>query len=246
MYNAMEKALVLGKLKKNPCRGATISNRNAKEDTRLKYILSEDVPSFLQTAFKYNYIYYIFFKVLIESGMRKGEAAALQWTDIDLKESRISITKSLDFQADSEEGLFGDTKTYNSKREIVMSQSIMNELRDHKKWQNNNKLTLNDIYKHDLNLVFCRIDGNYLPKSTLFNAFKRILKQAELQQLPIHSLRHTHAVMLLESGASMKFIQDRLGHGSMAITADVYSHVSDRLSKETIEEYEKYVSLFLK
>ncbi|OKL37035.1 site-specific integrase [Domibacillus mangrovi] len=246
MYNAMEKALVLGKLKKNPCRGATISNRNAKEDTGLKYMRSEDVPSFLQTAFKYNYIYYIFFKVLIESGMRKGEAAALQWTDIDLKENRISITKSLDFQADSEEGLFGDTKTYNSKREIVMSQSIMNELRDHKKWQNNNKLTLNDIYKHDLNLVFCRIDGNYLPKSTLFNAFKRILKQAELQQLPIHSLRHTHAVMLLESGSSMKFIQDRLGHGSMAITADVYSHVSDRLSKESIEEYEKYVSLFLK
>ncbi|WP_018392438.1 site-specific integrase [Bacillus sp. 37MA] len=151
MYNAMEKALILGKLKKNPCRGATISNRNAKEDTGLNYMRSEDVPTFLQTAFKYNYIYYIFFKVLIESGMRKGEAAALQWTDIDLKESRISITKSLDFQADSEEDLCGDTKNYNSKREIVMSQSIMNELWDHKKWQNNNKLTLNDIYKHDVN-----------------------------------------------------------------------------------------------
>ncbi|MGG3452252.1 hypothetical protein [Domibacillus aminovorans] len=84
----------------------------------------------------------------------------------------------------------------------------MNELRDHKKWQNSNKLTLNDIYMHDLNLVFFCINGNYLPNTTLFNAFKRILKQAELQQLPIHSLRHTHAVML---------IQDRLGHRSMAL-----------------------------
>ncbi|OAH53951.1 integrase [Domibacillus aminovorans] len=65
-------------------------------------------------------------------------------------------------------------------------------------------------------------------------------------QLPIHSLRHTHAVILLESGAQMKYIQERLGHGSMAITADVYSHISDRLNKETIDEFEKYVSRFLK
>lgn len=157
----------------------------------------------------------------------------------------VDVTFAL-LTAGKEEELFSTTKSYHSKREIVMSSSMMNELREHMKWQNNNKLTLNDVYKYDLNLVFCRIDGNYLRKSTLFNAFKRILRQAELQQLPIHSLRHTHAVMLLESGASMKFIQDRLGHGSMAITADVYSHVSDRLSKKTIEEYEKYVSLFLK
>jgi len=85
------------------------------------------------------------------------------------------------------------------------------------------------LYHYDLNLVFCRNDGNYLPKSTLFNAVSRILKRAGLQELPIHSLRHTHAVLALEAGVDMKTLQERLGHGSYQVTADVYSHVSKKM-----------------
>ncbi|WP_418888916.1 tyrosine-type recombinase/integrase [Paenibacillus apiarius] len=75
-------------------------------------------------------------------------------------------------------------------------------------WQNQNKLALINAYHHDLNLVLCREDGNFMPKSSLFNAFSRILKRAGLPPLPIHSLRHTHAVILLESGADMKYVQE--------------------------------------
>ncbi|WP_420798519.1 tyrosine-type recombinase/integrase [Paenibacillus dendritiformis] len=99
-----------------------------------------------------------------------------------------------------------------------MSQSLTNDLRYHVNWQNQNKLGLNDAYHHDLNLVLCREDGNFMPKSSLFNAFSRILKRAGLPPWPIHSLRHTHAVKLLESGADMKYVQERLGHGSIQIT----------------------------
>lgn len=143
----------------------------------------------------------MFFKVLIETGMRKGEAAALQWTDIDFKNGTINISKSLDFQPKNIDELFGGTK-------------------------NKNKKQVNDLYHHDLNLVLCRQDGNFMPKSSLFNAFSRILKPADIKPLPIHSLRHTHAVLMLEAGADMKYLQERLGHGSYQITADVYSHVS--------------------
>lgn len=246
MFNAMQKAVVLQKLKSNPCIGATIPKQREPQRKELKYLSPENITLFLKTAYEDNYIYYMFFKVLIETGMRKGEAAALQWSDVDLNEGKISITRSLDFQANGEEELFGDTKTFNSSRTIMMGPTLCNELRDHLKWQNKNKLMLNDFYRHDYNLVFCRTNGDFLPKSTLFNAFSRALKKAGLPQLPIHSLRHTHAVMLLESGASMKYIQERLGHGSMAVTADVYSHISDRLNKETIEEFEKYANRFLK
>ncbi|WCF06107.1 site-specific integrase [Paenibacillus thiaminolyticus] len=106
-------------------------------------------------------------------------------------------------------------------------------------WQNQNKLALNDTYHHDLNLVLCREDGNFMPKSSLFNAFSRILKRAGLPPLPIHSLRHTHAVMLLESGADMKYVQERLGHGSIQITSDVYSHISKKLEVENMKRYEE-------
>lgn len=76
------------------------------------------------------------------------------------------------------------------------------------------------------------------PKSSLFNSFSRILKRAELPSMPIHSLRHTHAVLLLEAGNGMKYVQERLGHGSMRITADVYSHVSKKIEASSMEKYE--------
>ncbi|WGU95593.1 tyrosine-type recombinase/integrase [Paenibacillus dendritiformis] len=63
-----------------------------------------------------------------------------------------------------------------------------------------------------------------MPQSSLFNALSRILTRAGLPSLPIHSLRHTHAVLLLEGGSAMKYVQERLGHGSIQITSDVYSH----------------------
>ncbi|MGG0155645.1 tyrosine-type recombinase/integrase [Bacillus mycoides] len=182
------------------------------------------------------------FAALLNTGMRKGEAAALQWKDINLKEHTITISKTLDFTAKTKEELFGDTKTFTSKRTIMIPKSLVDELLEHKKWQNANKLVLQDAYEHELDLVFSRVDGKFLPKSTLFNAFSRILKKANLPRLEIHSLRHTHAVLLLESGASMKYIQDRLGHKSIEITANVYSHISDKINKDSISGFEAYMN----
>ncbi|EJS70413.1 hypothetical protein ICW_01882 [Bacillus wiedmannii] len=242
MNNAMKKAVSLKKIENNPCEEVVISNKNNKEREGLKYMRSEDITLFLKTSYKYNYIYYIFFKALLNTGMRKGEAAALQWKDINLKEHTITISKTLDFTAKTKEELFGDTKTFTSKRTIMIPKSLVDELLAHKKWQNANKLVLQDAYEHELDLVFSRVDGNFLPKSTLFNAFSRILKKANLPRLEIHSLRHTHAVLLLESGASMKYIQDRLGHKSIEITANVYSHISDKINKDSISGFEAYMN----
>ncbi|MFJ8266786.1 tyrosine-type recombinase/integrase [Peribacillus asahii] len=246
MNNAFKRAILTGKIQKNPCIGAEIKGQ--EKDREIKFIESNRIADFLQTAYEYGYIYWIFYKVLIETGMRKGEAAALQWTDIDLKEQTISINKSLDFKEASKDTskMFGHVKTYTSKRVITISQALANDLRFHQKYQNQNKLTLIDNYHYDLNLVLCRNDGNYMPKSSLFSSFARILKKVGLPSLPIHSTRHTHAVLQLESGASMKYLQERLGHGSMQITADIYSHISKKLDKDTMEKYEECMKNVLK
>ncbi|MDV3433744.1 tyrosine-type recombinase/integrase [Paenibacillus larvae] len=131
-------------------------------------------------------------------------------SDIDLKNQRIHINKTLGFTAKEEEDLFGDPKTFNSTRTIQISTSLTNNLRYHMNWQNQNKLSLGDAYYHDLNLVLCREDGNYIPKSSLFNAFSRILKRVGLPSLPIHFLRHTHAVLLLEAGVEMKMFKNTI------------------------------------
>jgi integrase len=241
MHEVFQRAIIERKVEHNPCEGATIKGKVNKKD--LQFIDSDDVGRFLQEAYKYDYIYWIFFKALIDTGMRKGEAAALQWTDIDLKERTISIDRSLDFKYASidKKQIFGDTKTYHSNRVIKISQSFANDLLFHMKYQNQNKLSLNDVYHHDLNLVFCRNDGNYLPKSTLFNVFSRVIKRVGLSSIPIHSLRHTHAVLALEAGVDMKTLQERLGHGSYQVTADVYSHVSKKMELKAIDKYEDYI-----
>ncbi|SHG82817.1 tyrosine-type recombinase/integrase [Virgibacillus chiguensis] len=241
---AMKRAVLNKKITFNPCEGAVIKGKNSNND-EIKFIEPSEVPMFLEHSYEYGYIYWIFFKLLLETGMRKGEAAALKWSDINFKNMTIEINKSLDFQAETDEELFGDTKNYNSKRVISMSKSIADDLRYHATWQNRNKKLLKNKYYYKYNLVLCRKDGNYMPKSSLFNAFRRILKQADMNLLPIHSLRHTHAVMLLEAGAEMKYIQERLGHGSITITSDIYSHISKKMDQKNTAQFEKYINNIL-
>jgi integrase len=246
MSNAMETAFrPLRKIEDNPCKGATIPKQTEKKKAGLEYIKSDDIPNFLKVARQDSYIYYIFFRTLLETGLRKGEAAALQRKDIDFKTGYINVNKSLDFQTREGEELFGETKTYESEREVKMSESLAKELLKHMNYLNEQRIVYNDIYQHDLDLVFCREDGNFLPKSTLFNAFNRITKKAGIEKLPIHGLRHTHAVLLLESGASMKFVQERLGHKNITITSDIYSHISDKIEKTSVDDYEKYMDSLL-
>lgn len=241
LYNAYEKARTIRKVHENPCEGVEIKGKPKEQE--IKFIESEHIADFLKVSYEYGYIYWLFYKLLIETGLRKGEAAALQWIDVDLKEKTININKSLDFKEASKnpDEIFGDTKNYNSKRVITISQTLANELLFHKKWQNQNKLALKENYFHDLNLVLCRNDGNYMPKSSLFNSFSRILKKCGLPSLPIHSTRHTHVVLLLEAGASMKYIQERLGHGSIQITSDVYAHISKKIEEGTINKFEEHM-----
>ncbi|WP_252282405.1 tyrosine-type recombinase/integrase [Peribacillus asahii] len=85
-----------------------------------------------------------------------------------------------------------------------------------------------------------------MPKTSLFNAFSKILKKCGLPSLPIHSLRHTHAVLLLEARADMKYVQERLGHSSIQITSDVYSHISKTIEMDRMDKYEEYMKNILK
>lgn len=134
---------------------------------------------------------------MIETGVRKREALALQWKNVDLSSNRVRIVQSLDYEAATDEELFSDTKTYHSVWEIPITNRLAMVLRSHKVRQNDNIFRLKHSYKDKLDLVFCRDNGTPISKSTLFNAFRRILRKAELPIMSIHTLRHTHAVLLL-------------------------------------------------
>jgi len=244
MYGAIQKAKILRKIHDNPCTDVSIYSAKEKREKEnkaaIKFIPYDKIEPFLDAALADNYTYYIFFRFLIETGVRKGEALALQWSNVDLSSNRIRIEQSLDYEAASDDELFSDTKTYHSVREIPITNRLAMDLRSHKVRQNDNIFRLKKAYKSDLDLVFCRENGSPLPKSTLFNAFRRILEKAGLPSLSIHTLRHTHAVLLLESNVEMKYIQEALGHGSMQITSDIYTHVSKKIETDSIERFENH------
>ncbi|WP_256975410.1 site-specific integrase [Paenibacillus amylolyticus] len=205
VYSAIEHTLIQGKILLNPCKGSIIKGEHKKKT--IQFIDSEDIPKFLHTSRGDGYIYWIFFKVL-----RKGEAAALKWSDINFKEKTIRVDETLDFQAEDENELFGDTKTENSTRTISVSNGIINDLRYHASWQNQNKINLGEsMYRHYLNLVLCKNDGSPMPKSSLINASKRILRKAGLsEELTIHSLRHLMPWSCLKLGLTSNLHKSNL------------------------------------
>jgi integrase len=238
-------------IKFNPAQDATIKGKQRADEDELQYIDSRLIPDLLRAAYKESFEYYIFFKTLIETGMRKGEAAGLTWEDLDFDENLIKITKSMDTQ----HGKSGKTKTYSSKRTIDVLPGLMEELKELKKEQRKNRMRKGEDYDREANLVFCREDGRFYPKSTLFNAFRRYQKAAdinagldenkEIVYYPIHALRHSHAVICLENGVEMFDLQNRLGHKNYEITANVYSHVSPKMRQNTINKiYEGTKEIF--
>ena len=237
-FQACKRAMINGYITKNPCENVSIKKREVK---KLKFMEPQLIPQVLKYLYKRGQMYGLFFKVLFETGLRKGEAAALQWTDIDWKNEKITINNSLNFQPEEDEEVLGGTKNFNSLRTIEVRSSLIKELKEHMKYQNQRKMYLGDAYQHELNLVLCRDDGSPFLIFTLFNVFKSSLISIEHESLPIHSTRHTHAVMLLEAGADMKYVQERLGHGSMQITSDVYSHVSKRIATRSLEKFDTYM-----
>lgn len=174
----------------------------------IKAISVEELQKLLAIAKTYNPLYYII-KLTVETGMRRGEVLALHWSDIDFDKKTISIKRALQ----NYEGyqVVGEPKTAKSKRTISVSSETLQEL-----------LTLR---KEDCDVVFSNPMGTYLLAPTVYRTFKRIVKKAGLRSdIRFHDLRHTNATLLISKGINMKTVSERLGHSSITITLDRYTH----------------------
>lgn len=248
MSNSIKRAIDLEMIYKDFTNGILIAadrfNQHSKKEN---YLTKEQVSKLLSAAHKDKILYYTFIYTLVETGMRKGEATALEWdTNIDLDNKMIHIDRTINYHAYTPIGqknnndLIGKTKTYDSVRSITISDRLVTVLKTFKTYQNECKLKLGAKYDKTFDFVFTTT-GKPLTKSTLKNVLDRILKNAELHQISVHGLRHTHAVLLLEAGVEMKYIQERLGHKSIEITSDIYSHVTPKVIQNEQSKYEAYV-----
>ncbi len=202
-----------------------------------------EVNRFLETT--KNSPYYQLFYLALFTGMRRGELLALRWRDIDFLFGQISVNRSLHHLQGGKYGdgsyVFTQPKSERSRRTIALSPSVILTLKDNKEKQGAILDKLGTSLKDD-DLIFSNLGGKPLRPNTVSRAWSVLAARAGVKAIRLHDARHTHASLLLKQGVHPKIVQERLGHASIQITLDTYSHVSPGLQEAAALQFEKLLS----
>jgi len=163
------------------------------------------------------------------TGLRRGELLGLCWDCVDLENGVITVQRQL-LVLKNGLSLEETTKSKSGRRSVVLPDDTIRELKAHKKRQAQEKLLLGEAYQNN-GLVFCKEDGTPLDPREFTKRFQRHLEKAGLPKVRLHDLRHTHASLLLARGVHPKVVQERLGHSSITMTLDLYSHLTPGLQE---------------
>lgn len=233
-------------LRENPISKITIPKKDG--DKKVNYFTKEQLEKFLEEVrkpvknrkYKHSIQYEVLFTLMARTGIRIGEALALTWDDIDLKNKTITINKTLVYPLNSKPYI-STPKTKNSIRKITIDDKLVKLLKKHKINRNEMYLRYKDYKKPETNIVFHQHEGRWLRTNVVREYFKEVCKRAGLPVLSPHALRHSHAVHLLEAGASEKYVAERLGHASTKTTSDTYLHITKKIEDDALDKYQRYI-----
>jgi len=174
----------------------------------------------------------VLWRLYAVAGLRRGEALALTWSTVDLDGGTIRIERSLGIV--NGRLAWGPPKSDSGRRTVALDSTTVSILRSHRARQNAEKLALGAGYVDD-DLVFAREDGAALRPEWVSKRFHALTDAAGLPRIHLHDLRHSAASMALVAGVPMKVVSENLGHSTLAVTANVYSHVTTELAKDSAE-----------
>jgi len=182
-------------------------------------------------------IYYPIFYTAAYTGLRRSELLALRWQNVDLDFLTISVTETIHVLK-SGEYIFSPPKSKRGKRAIAISPSLAIVLREYKAQQTALR-EQSGVKLQDSDLVFSHPDGTQLHPDSITKTFHKVAKSVGLPKLRFHDLRHTHATLFLQQGVHPKIVSERLGHSSIAITLDTYSHVLPGMQTEAVKKFDE-------
>lgn len=181
------------------------------------------------------------FRVLAFTGARVGEILAIEWTDIDFKASTLTINKTLTRGLNNR--LMVDVpKTKKSVRTISLDNRTAIVLRSWKSKQAEDYFKLGFNTRNDKQPIFTNSKNEYINSAKVYKDYMRIVKKYNLKKITIHGFRHTHCSLLFEAGASIKEVQDRLGHTDVKTTMNIYAHVTKKAKEETAQKFAEFVN----
>lgn len=217
LSKSLNKAVDWGLIRSNPARKVDKPKKRKKE---MKVLNPEQAKSFIEASVYSPHK--ALFSLLLTTGLRPSEALGLRWVDIDFKAKKLHVQRTL-YKSGSTWSLH-EPKTSYSRRSIPLSEIVIEDLLEHQTEQNDLKNSATFYSDHDF--VFAGKSGAPIDYKTVYRKhFKRLLADACLPEIRLYDLRHTCATLLLSTGVNPKIVSERLGHSSVSITLDTYSHV---------------------
>jgi integrase len=171
------------------------------------------------------------FVLALTTGMRQAELLGLKWGDVDLAEGTVQVRRSI-YRVAGKGWVESEPKTARSRRNLVLAAPAVDALRRHRASQAKIRLATGSEWENR-DLVFCNAFGRPLEQSNIrTRSLIPLLKKAGLPPIRFHDLRHSAASLLLAMGVHPKIVQEQLGHSSIAITLDLYSHAMPSLQAD--------------
>jgi integrase len=234
LSSAFKQAVKWQMLAANPCDAAELPRQVRHE---MQSLNKDEAARFLAAAQEDKHA--VIFSFMLCTGARPAETFGLKWSDLDVSKGRATITRTLHWRAGGG-WYFGEPKTSRSRRTVPLPASLTHSLKAHRRQQAETRLRLGPDYQnHDL--VFATEIGTPLHwQNVIKRHFKKILHTAGLpESFRLYDLRHTCATLLLQAGVNPKVVSERLGHASIVLTLDTYSHVLPDMQNEATAKLEK-------
>ena len=236
LSSAFKQAVRWKMLMQNPCE---FSELPRMEKVEMMYFTPKETAKFLEAAKDDKF--FPAFLLAIETGMRPEEYLGLQWKDVNFENKSLSVRRALVVKKGGG-FIFTEPKTKKSRRSIPISNTLIKTLKAHRRKQLEERLKLGANYQ-TFDLVFASEIGTPLLHGNLLRRhFKPIRDKAKLPKIRLYDLRHTTATLLLSAGENPKVVSERLGHASIVLTLDTYSHVLPSMQKAATNKMEKLMS----
>jgi integrase len=233
------------RLSRNPCDAASPPTAKQAKSPEMHPWTPGQLGSFLRWSAEHGGTWHPLWHFLANTGARRGEALALRWRDVDLDAGTVRIRRSAGLVRNAGESADiseGDTKS-GKPRTVDVDPVTVAVLRGHKSARGGLALVL----VRDDALVFGDIEGDLPNPEHVSRQFARDTKQAraalaDLPQIRLHDLRHTHATILLVSGEPVHIVSQRLGHASPVVTLTVYAHVMPGNQRQAAEHFARIIA----
>ena len=222
MSSVMNFGVRQGYIAKNPCQGALYKKETSKVK-KIKYLNQEQSRKLMELTSEYS-IFNTIIQLLLFTGLRIGECLCLQWDNIDFEHRTMSVSETLAYAY--YEKYESSAKNSHSIRTLKLGEYSMSLLKRHKEKQDELKAIVGEAWQHP-NFVFTTEIGRYIDYGSVNAKLKKLLEENGLPKVTVHALRHTNASLMINSGVDIKGVASQLGHGTVSITADIYSHLFD-------------------